>query len=221
MADDKKDPVPETKPKVKSDLPTGKPRPRPGSAPRTPGTANVNTVRLMIVGAIGVLVVVILAIALLGGGDDDSSDLPPISPDGTPVSYTGTELEAQAADLPHTAYWIGSRDGTDSYELTLTGEGLVYVRYLTDGAEAGDQRADFLTVGSYPLPDASSALKTAAQTGDQELAQEDGYETLTGGDGNNAYVVFADEPDIQVEVYSATPGEADDLVSSGAVEPLG
>ena len=36
-------------------------------------------------------------------------------------------------------------------ELSETGKARVYLRYLTEGAEAGDPRPAFLTAGTYAL----------------------------------------------------------------------
>lgn len=206
---------------------------------REPAGMDVKLLRLAIAGIIGVALVVVLAVKILGGGGGDASGGgPKIEADGGPVAYSASDLESQAEDLPHAAYWVGPRDGVSDYELTVispqpassnvtctkpSNDGpCIYVRYLTGGAAAGDQRAGFITVASYVLKDAQAALQMSADgEPSQSLDDEDGSMTLTGGNDDHAYVVFDDEPDIQVEVFSPNPGEADDLVSSGDVERLG
>ncbi len=211
--------------------PMAKPQADRKPEPPDPGTVEVKTVRLAIAAMVAIAVILVLAVTMLGKSDDNSSGEPPVSADGTPAGYTESQLKDQSGNLPHAAYWVGPRDGVSQYELTATAEkssattacsSCIYVRYLTGDASVGDSRADFLTVASYSLPDAKAALETSADKGpDQKLSDENGYTTLTGGDANHAYVVFDDELDIQVEVFSPNPGEADDLVSSGAVEALG
>jgi hypothetical protein len=178
---------------------------------------DVKTVRL------GLLVLVVVAaigfglFAVLGDDDEDegASD--------APVALSESELVAAAADFSHPAYWIGPiPETTDAYELTNLPDGRIYVRYLTDGAEAGDERPNFLTIGTYSKPDAVTALEETEEAGGTKgLSEEDGFTMLKGGSGLNAYVVFDDQPDLQVEVYAPGPGDAVELIEAGALKPVG
>ena len=76
-----------------------------------------------------------------------------------------SELVEAAADFAHPAYWIGPLPDIEGYELTELDDGSIYVRYLNGGAEAGDTRPDFLTIGTYSQPDASAALEETEQAG--------------------------------------------------------
>ncbi len=180
---------------------------------------DVKTVRIGLAALIGVAVLVVLGITLADGGDDSCGAEVPGN--GQPVSLSRGELSCNADKLGHLAYWVGPRPPAGSYEVTSSPDGRVFVRYLTGGAEAGDKRPDFLTVGTYSLTDAVGALERA-QSADasKKLTREDGYTLLSGG-GLSAYVVFDDEPDLQIEVYSPKRGEALRLASTGALEPLG
>jgi hypothetical protein len=165
---------------------------------------------------LAIAVVVVGIVALSGGSDDNGSS----GGENEAVSLSASELIARASSLGGPAYWIGPRTGTSGYELTETAEGRIYIRYLTDEAEAGDQRPDFLTVGTYPVAEAGKALEGVAKRGEgQTLSQHEGYEVLSSG-GTNAYVVFDDQPDIQVEVFSPQQSEAAELADSGALKPL-
>lgn len=182
---------------------------------------DVKTVRIAVAALIAIAVLILLATTVLGG-DGDS---PPVDEKalkaGDPVGLSESQLTDEASSLPHAAFWLGPRDSVSQYELTSTKDGRIFIRYLSDGAKVGDPRSIFLTVGTYEIPDAAAALRKAAQSNGQRVMHRGGDLTLTGGKAGNAYVVFADQPDLQVEIYSPVPGEADSLVKSGAVVPLG
>jgi hypothetical protein len=172
-------------------------------------------VRIWIAGLIVVLVVAAGAIALSDGGDSD------VGSPGEAVALSESELLAEEGALSHPAYWVGPRSGTTSYELTSTPDGRIYIRYLTGDAQAGDPQPDFLTIGTYSVPNARQALHKASRGGSEKVSQYKGYEVLRGSGASNAYVVFDDEPDLQVEVFSPEPGEAAELAASGSLKPLG
>jgi len=181
----------------------------------------VKTVRLGLVGVLIVAAVVIGAIALLGGGSDDSSANSSESSDTHAVALSASELLARGSGLDQPAYWIGPRAGTESYELSTTPDGRVYIRYLTGDAEAGDPRPDFLTVGTYPVPEAGLALVQAAAEKKEIISRGKGYAVFSPKGATNAYVVFDDQPGLQIEIFSPQAGEAAELATSGALKPLG
>jgi hypothetical protein len=122
--------------------------------------------------------------------------------------------------LGHDVFWAGSRSGV-TYELTRTAKGKVFIRYLPSGVEVRDARPDFLTVGTYPKPDAYPTLKRFSTT-------EDAVSRRIGGGGiavyssaapKSIYVAYPDS-DLQIEVYDPAPGRGMRLVSSGQVEPI-
>lgn len=183
-----------------------------------PGSLDVKTVRLIIGGLVAAALVVVLAIVIFGGSDDES-DAPAITT-GQPIGVDEDQLESLAGSFANPVYWVGDDEDASQYEVTKTAEGQVYIRYLTGGASVGDPSPNFLTVGTYPLKNASAALEEAAQSGGGSVSDGDGFRTLTGGPNNNAYIVFDDQPDLQIEVFSPDPGKASELVESGAVEPI-
>jgi hypothetical protein len=179
---------------------------------------DVNRVRRWVLAGLIAAGVVVLAIVLFGGdsGDDSSAG----EAEAEAVALSEAELLAETSGLGGPAYWVGPREGTESYELTTTEDGRIYIRYLTGDAEAGDESAEFVSVGTYPFPDAKAGLQRSAQEGGGEIEQGQGYELLVG-DNDNAYVVFGDEPEMQVEIYSPQPGEAEQLARDGSLEPIG
>jgi hypothetical protein len=176
------------------------------------------TVRRAIAGLIVAIVLVVLAIVIFGG-DDDSGE----GSSGEAVALSESELREESGTLGHPTYWVGPRPGTTSYELTTTPDGRNYVRYLTGDAEAGDPLPSFLTVGTYSVPNAKQALQKAIQSGEgsEKVSHHNGYEVLAGGSGSNAYVVFDNQPDLQIEIFSPKQGEAAALANSGSLTPLG
>jgi hypothetical protein len=183
---------------------------------------DVKRVRIGLVALLAVAAVVIGVIALLSDDSEPSSSGSSAGASSNAVALSSSELIARADSLGGPAYWVGPRADTDSYELTETADGRIYIRYLTGGAEAGDPRPEFLTIGSYPVKDAKQALEGAARAAGngQTLTKHDGYEALSSPEATDTYVVFDEQPDVQVEVFSPNPGEAAQLVNSGAVQPL-
>lgn len=179
----------------------------------------MKTVRLGFAALLALGALIIGAFALLDGGSSDGSSEDEIDT----VELSLPELLAQTSGLGQPVFWVGPRADTESYELSTAPDGRVYVRYLTGGAEAGDPGPDFLTVGTYPVAAAQQTLadSTEAAEGGQTLSRHEGYEALSSRQATSAYVVFDDQPELQIEVFSPEPGEAAELATSGALKPLG
>lgn len=150
----------------------------------------------------------------------DDSGTAPAAGQG-PRFASEEDLKALADELGHPIYWAGPQDDTDT-EVTRTGEGQVYVRYLTGGAEPGDPRPDFLTIGTYPVPDATATL--------EELAEAEGALTAKTPDKGlavtsteNPFSVYLSDPngDLQIEVYDPDPERAFKLAKRGKIFPVG
>ena len=168
------------------------------------------------------ILLVVLSVALIAavvvwlvhGGDDSATAA------GEPETVTVSQLSDFAAEQGTPVYWLGPRRN-ESYELTDAPSGRVYIRYLTGGAEAGDERADFVTVATYP-GDGIAALRKAAreQQGAKLGKTDDGAVLLIDPTSpNNAHLAYPGA-NLQVEVYSPVPGEALRLAARGAVRPV-
>jgi len=179
---------------------------------RTPGA---DTLRIAAAGAIAVVLVVVLAVDLLGGGSASDSGR---GADRVVLSEYELLGRAETFDLP--VYWFGPRPGAAAYELEADSKGDTYVRYLGEGDR--DPRADSLTVGTYPVPEALASLERAASgvAGGEAISRQEGFSILGSSDSQSAYVVFEEQPELQVEVYSPRPGEAKRLAASGALTTL-
>jgi hypothetical protein len=136
-------------------------------------------------------------------------------------SASRAELRSLARELGHPIYWAGAA-GRTTYELTRTKDGRVYVRYLPRGVRVGDPRADFLTVGTYPEPNAletvsASAAKIQATT---IGLPNGGVAYIDTKRPTSAYLAFPDA-DVEIEVYTPDPKRTERLVTSREIEPVG
>jgi hypothetical protein len=147
----------------------------------------------------------------------------PRQPAQGPLAMTPGQLEDLAADLGHPVYWAGPIPNR-TYEVTVTRDGLVYVRYLPPGVTPGDERPNFLTIGTYPDAD---AIGTVERSRDRDGAQP----ILVGGDSDalavvneslpsSVYVAYRDVPFL-VEVYSPDPAAARAVVRTGRLVTVG
>jgi hypothetical protein len=171
------------------------------------------------------LLAVVLAALLAAGGAYAAVTLtrdeaPVLPAAGAPALLTGEVLAAVAAEVGHDVYGVAAPAGTRP-ELTRGSNGEVWVRYLGGGAKLGDERADFLTVGTYPRSDALAAAKAAAD-GDQQRSADlpDGGVMLWSVERPESVYAASPGSDLLVEVYSPDAEQARALVSGGAVAPL-
>jgi hypothetical protein len=178
---------------------------------------DVNTVRLCVVGLLVATVALILVVNALDNGESrgDRSEA---------VVLSESELMARAGSLSHLAYWVGPKPRAERYELTSKPGEQLYIRYLMPAAaEPEDKRPGFLVVGTYAVPDAQRSLEFAASNSKQAktLSKEDGFEMMSAPGSKHAYVVFDNQPELQVEIFSPQPGEAEKLATSGVLRPVG
>ena len=112
--------------------------------------------------AIATTAVTVLLLAGCGGsGGSDSSSSSPTSP-GAAEIVSPDSLRETASEAATPIYWAGEQDETE-LELSQPEKDRTYVRYLTGSAEAGDKKADFLTIGTYAQPDAVASLRRQAK----------------------------------------------------------
>ena len=180
--------------------------------------------RLVSIG-LAAAVVAIAGLLLLRGGGDEAPVTPASSAPvavSTPAAIVDADaLRSLSAQLGHPLYWVGERPGA-RLELTREGNGDVYVRYLTGGAKAGDPRAEFVTVGTYPVPDAVAAVRRAAAEAGAQVAPiaHGGVAFSNPTNPGNVYLAYPGA-DYQIEVFTPSGDEALRLVSSGRVAPVG
>lgn len=166
----------------------------------------------------GALVLILLGWLLFHDGGDDSSK--ESGGEGAAVANVD-DLRAIAEETGAPVYWAGEQEDTE-LEVTQAEDGnRVYVRYLTGDAEAGDPRADFLTIGSYAFKDAAAALRKQAQApgGVLEAAPGGGTVYYNEERPQSVYLAYPDV-DVEVEVYDPDPERALELVTGGKVLPV-
>jgi hypothetical protein len=162
-----------------------------------------------------VVLLVVVGISLFSDDDDISLAA------GEPEIVSVSQLSDFAAESETPIYWLGERDDT-RYELTETSDGRLYVRYLDAETNAGDERADFIAVATYPEENAVAALRRAADNREgAELGRTDDNAVLLidPSSPKNAHLAY-NGADLQIEVYSPVPGEALRLASKGEVQPV-
>jgi hypothetical protein len=148
----------------------------------------------------------------------DDAEAPPAG--GGPIATTQEELAALADELGHPIYWAGEQEGA-TLELDHKENGDVFLRYLTAGAQPGDQRQTYLTVGTYPFPRAYERLQELGQ-GKGALPSEtpDGAYVVTNEDNPTSVYVAYPEQNLQIEVYDPDPERAFELATTGALIPV-
>ena len=181
--------------------------------------ADAGTLRLGAVIAIALLIAFLVWLLLIrDSGGDTGGD---VAAGGSAQIATPDELASLQDELGHPVYWVGERDG-DQLELTRTPEDLVYVRYLPEGVVAGDDRPNFLTIGTYPVKDAFDVTTEAGtqKNATSAKASDGGVVVQNSTAPNSVYVAYPGQ-DLQIEVYDPDPKEALDLATSGEVKPVG
>ncbi len=161
-------------------------------------------------------VAAILLVVWLTSGDDGS----PESNSGQAEIVGADDLRDAAEDRDLPIYWAGERQGTE-LELSEPDENRTYVRYLTDGAEAGDAKPDYLTVGTYAAEDPVADLRRQGKEPEGVLGTAPGGATVYFNRAQplSIYVAFP-EVDAQVEVYDPRFRQALQLVNSGQIVPV-
>jgi hypothetical protein len=160
----------------------------------------------------------------LGAGAAADAHIPSAASPGSAekfvVAASLPELKRLSASLGYPIYWAGPKERA-VYELTVTADGRVYIRYLVGGAKVGSPSSDFLTIGTYRVPDPVADLGRAARSPGSVVLR-----LLHGAIGyyNRAKptsVYFADPgSQEEVETYDPSASVARALVESRAVKPV-
>jgi len=160
-----------------------------------------------------------VALSLLFRGGNSTSragGASAVNPIG-PIAASRATLVAFSEALKRPIYWAGPIAG-DTYELTETSTGNIFVRYLPKGVRVGDSRASFLAIGTYPYAGALKALEAVAK-GKGTALQGGGLAVTTAGHPENIHIAY---PGLayQIEVYDPVPARAHTLALSGRVKPV-
>jgi len=158
-----------------------------------------------------------LALALLAGCGGSGSDSTPPTRSGAAQTVSADSLRETASEVASPIYWAGERKGTE-LELSQPDKDRTYVRYLTGGAEAGDKRPDFLTIGTYRQPNAVASLRRQGKRSGGTIARAPGNATVYYDRDNpqSVYLAFPAAP-VEVEVFDPSFERALRLVDSGQI----
>lgn len=164
-------------------------------------------------------VTTVLAVALLAGCGGSGSGKGPTqstSPGAARIVSTGS-LRETASEAATPIYWAGEQAETE-LELSRPDKDRTYVRYLTGGAEAGDKKADFLTVGTYAQPNAAASLRRQAKRAGGTISQAPGDATVYFDRAGSQSVYLAyPGTQVEVEVFDPSFKRALQLVESGQI----
>ena len=203
-------------------------------APRTIGVVSEQLTRSLPASRprIGLGTVLVLALAasfvawvLIDRNELTASPTPAAVPAAeTPLSIeaprllTVDGLSALSGLRGQPVYWAGGRRGS-VYEVTENA-GQVYIRYLASGTQLGSPQPDFLTVATYPRPDAYADIEAAAKRpGAMTIELPGGLAVYDEATPTSVYLAYRGSTQ-QVEVYSPSALEARRMVESGRVRPV-
>jgi hypothetical protein len=133
---------------------------------------------------------------------------------------SATELQNLAREVGHPVYWVGAR-AQHTYEVTRNSRGDVFIRYLPADVPVGDQRPNYLTVGTYPVSAAYATLQKSARrkgTISGSLPNR-GIYVIGRARPSSVYLAYRGQ-DLQIEVFSPDPSLARQLVTSRRVRPV-
>ena len=175
--------------------------------------------RVRLAAAVGAaLAVGIIAWALVGRGGSDPSkptSAPTASPIA-PVALSANGLLTLAASVKQPIYWAGPKKGY-FYELTRTATGNVFIRYLPPGVKAGAPGSTYLTIATYPFPNALQAVKNVAKGTDLALPGG-GVAVVNQKDPKSVHLAYPGTA-YEIEVYDPSPATSREVALSGDVRP--
>lgn len=178
--------------------------------------SRIPRVRLGAVVALAVAVAFVVWLLLRGGAQSSAQSTTPTA-QSLRTGASVKSLISFAASLGHPIYWVGPKAGY-MYELTRTSDDRVFIRYLPRGVRIGARRP-FLTVATYPYPNALRALRAAARGGGFTIAGG-GLALVHKGYRESVHVAYPGL-NYQIEVYDPSPRVSRQLVASGRVQPVG
>jgi hypothetical protein len=173
---------------------------------------------IVLVRRLTAIAVMALALALWGGCGGSDSGSGEQASSGAAEIVGADSLRQIASDNATPIYWAGDQEDGTTLELSRPGRGRTYVRYLTGDAEAGDKRADFLTVSTYVQPNAVASLRRQGERSGGTISDAPGNATVYFDRKNprSVYLAYPGTP-VEVEVFDPSFKRALRLVDSGQI----
>jgi hypothetical protein len=161
--------------------------------------------------AAAIAAIAVVAFLVFGSSSDDAKvEL------GKPRIVSQEQLSTYAKDTNRTVFWAGPAASGFKLELTEVRGKRVFVRYLTSAAKAGDPRAPYTTVATYPVAGAFNKLRAASSRTGAVAAQVPGGGAMTLYYKKTPSNVYVARPgsDYLVEVFAPQPRAAYELAGS-------
>lgn len=158
-----------------------------------------------------------LTLALLAGCGESSSEPDQEAGSGAAEVVSADFLREASSAGATPIYWAGEQEGTE-LELSQPDEDRAYVRYLTGDAEAGDERADFLTIGTYVQPNAVASLRRQAKRSGGNIGHAPGNATVyyDRASPSSVYLAYPGSS-VEIEVYDPSFERALQVVNEGRI----
>jgi hypothetical protein len=134
------------------------------------------------------------------------------------VAMSPEGLKNLSAALHHPIYWVGTKSRY-TYEVTETPNGNIYVRYLPPGVKVGNDKPNYLIIGTYPFQGSFAALKRTAHGNELKLPGG-GIAVVDQAYPKSVHLSWPGV-DFQVEVYDPSPQRSLSIALSGNVRPVG
>jgi hypothetical protein len=137
-----------------------------------------------------------------------------------PTAASPAGLKSLAGKLGHPVYWIGPKKGY-TYEVTQASGGRVFLRYLPPGVRVA-AKAPYLTVATYPYPNAYRALRALAKGPHTQTLKiaGGGLAVLDTQHATSIHIAYPGS-NVQLELFDRLPAAARQIVTSGQVRPIG
>jgi hypothetical protein len=182
------------------------------------------------------IAVVVVAVLLVSGGSDSHDDNGGTGGTSSTTSTSGGGGTSTQATKPieasvdrllelssvvgHPVYWAGARPGK-KYELTITSDQNIFIRYLDPSVPIGSKDVSSLTVGTYPVQDGMAALQHEANKpgASTDTAPGGGF-VLTSTDAPQSVYLAYPDSNYEIEIYDPSPQSALKLATSGAIVPI-
>jgi hypothetical protein len=171
----------------------------------------------------GIRIGAVLAVAAVIGfgvwlqtGGSGGTSAPSVPRGAIPVRISLQGLKTLGAALTQPIYWAGSKGG-QQYELTKSGDGRVWIRYLPTSAKIGEQSTPYLTIGTYPVANAFAATQAAAKSGVRIPVGKGAIAFYSSARPTNVYIAYKGS-DYQIEVFDPSAKTAHDLVATRKVQ---
>jgi hypothetical protein len=179
-----------------------------------PTTAGSRNLRLGAVIAVAIAAAFLVWLIFIKDDDNGSSG-------AAAVPASTEDLRSLSDEVGHKVYWAGPRS-KDTYELTRTKDGSIYVRYLPAGVKVGDSRPEFLTIGTYPHKKALDTMRQASKRKGAVTRRIEGGGLAVSNKARprSTYLAYSSDPDLLLEVYDPSPVRSRQLAESGRVVPV-